>query len=74
MKPIIAFIALTASATASPLLDRRDDVLDNKDTLCKGRDLRTPEGVDALWDKTAAGVSLDLFIKTQWGKSLPSPL
>ncbi|KAF4438715.1 hypothetical protein F53441_12731 [Fusarium austroafricanum] len=41
-------------------------VWENKDTLCKGWDLNTPEGVDALWQQTAAGDELDIFLLTQW--------
>ncbi|KAK7394021.1 hypothetical protein QQX98_013199 [Neonectria punicea] len=66
MKSTAGLLALAVSATASPLMSKRDDVLDSKETLCKGWDLRTPEGVDDLWEKTAAGVSLELFIKGHW--------
>ncbi|RSL87619.1 hypothetical protein CEP51_002155 [Fusarium floridanum] len=66
MKSTSALLALAASTSASPLVSKRDDVLDSKETLCKGWDLRTPEGADDLWEKTAAGVSLELFIKSHW--------
>ena len=68
MKSTSALLALAASTSASPLVSKRDDVLGSKETLCKGWDLRTPEGADDLWEKTAAGVSLELFIKSHWGK------
>ncbi|KAJ4226244.1 hypothetical protein NW759_004828 [Fusarium solani] len=66
MKSASALLALAASTSASPLASKRDDVLDSQETLCKGWDLRTPEGADDLWEKTAAGVSLELFIKSHW--------
>ncbi|KAF7557620.1 hypothetical protein G7Z17_g562 [Cylindrodendrum hubeiense] len=66
MKSTTALLALIAGASASPIVSKRDDVLDTKETLCKGWDLRTPEGADDLWEKTSAGVSLELFIKGQW--------
>ncbi|KAI8679260.1 hypothetical protein NCS57_00203400 [Fusarium keratoplasticum] len=66
MKSTSALLALAASTSASPLVSKRDDVLGSKETLCKGWDLRTPEGADDLWEKTAAGVSLELFIKSHW--------
>lgn len=68
MKSNFALLALAASTSATPLISKRDDVLDSKDTLCKGWDLRTPEGADDLREKTAAGVCLELFIKTHWGQ------
>lgn len=66
MRSTTALLAFAASSSASPLFSKRDDVLDSKETLCKGWDLRTPEGADDLWERTAAGVSLELFIKGQW--------
>ncbi|KAK7428282.1 hypothetical protein QQZ08_005179 [Neonectria magnoliae] len=66
MKSTAGLLALAISAAASPIMSKRDDVLGSKETLCKGWDLRTPEGVDDLWEKTAAGVSLELFIKGHW--------
>ncbi|KAF4991626.1 hypothetical protein FDECE_13974 [Fusarium decemcellulare] len=66
MKSTTALLALAAAAEGSPLFSKRDDVLDDKEKFCKGWDLRTPEGVDTLWEETAAGVSLELFIKSQW--------
>ncbi|KAF5658674.1 hypothetical protein FHETE_9738 [Fusarium heterosporum] len=68
MKYPIALLALTAVTEASPVSIRQnpDDIFNNKQKLCKGWDLRTAEGVNKLWTDTAAGVSLELFIKTQW--------
>ncbi|KAF4984598.1 hypothetical protein FZEAL_275 [Fusarium zealandicum] len=65
MKPA-ALLSLATSATSAPLVSKRADVFDDKDAMCKNWDLRTPEGVNKLWEDTAAGASLDLFIKSQW--------
>lgn len=70
MKTTTALLALVAAGEGSPLFSKRDDILDDKQKFCKGWDLKTVEGVDKLWEDTAAGVSLELFIKTQWGKQL----
>ncbi|KAF9776447.1 hypothetical protein IL306_005361 [Fusarium sp. DS 682] len=69
MKTTTALLALVAAAEGSPLFSKRDDsddIFNDKQKFCKGWDLRTAEGVDKLWEDTAAGVSLDLFIKSQW--------
>ncbi|KAF4985217.1 hypothetical protein FGRMN_11260, partial [Fusarium graminum] len=68
MKYPTALLALAVATEASPISfsENPDDVFKTKESLCKGWDLRTPEGVDKLWTDTAAGVSLELFIKTQW--------
>ncbi|KAF5553103.1 hypothetical protein FPHYL_8830 [Fusarium phyllophilum] len=66
MKTTTALLALAAAAEASPLFSKRDDVFDDKQKFCKGWDLKTVEGVDKLWEDTAAGVSLELFIKSHW--------
>ncbi|KAF5673877.1 hypothetical protein FHETE_3264 [Fusarium heterosporum] len=68
MKCHMILLALATVTAASPISIRQnpDDIFNNKQKLCKGWDLRTPEGVDKLWTDTAAGVSLELFIKTQW--------
>ncbi|KAI5461951.1 hypothetical protein BGZ63DRAFT_355128 [Mariannaea sp. PMI_226] len=64
MKSAAGLLALAISTTASPVTNFKRDALDSKDTLCKGWDLRTPEGAQAVWENTWAGVSLDLFITT----------
>ncbi|KAF4453910.1 hypothetical protein F53441_3435 [Fusarium austroafricanum] len=67
MKSTTALLALAAVADASPLASRiskRHDVMDSKETYCKGWDLRTAEGVDKLWDESDAGVDLELFINS----------
>ncbi|KAM0345693.1 hypothetical protein ACHAPU_006348 [Fusarium lateritium] len=61
----IVLIALAASTDASPLVSKREEVWDNKDTLCK-RSTKTPEEAAAVWEDTAAGVQLELFIKGHW--------
>ncbi|KAF5022515.1 hypothetical protein F66182_5417 [Fusarium sp. NRRL 66182] len=65
MKSTTALLAIAALAKASPV-SKRQEPWDSKETLCKGWDLRTPEGVEKLWEDSAAGVQLDLFIKAQW--------
>lgn len=70
MKTTTALLALAAAAEASPLSSKRDDsndIFNDKQKFCKGWDLKTVEGVDKLWEDTAAGVSLELFIKSHWG-------
>ncbi|KAI1038842.1 hypothetical protein LB503_007887 [Fusarium chuoi] len=69
MKTTTALLALAAAAEASPLFSKRDDandIFNDKQEFCKGWDLKTVEGVDKLWEDTAAGVSLELFIKSHW--------
>ncbi|KAF4949231.1 hypothetical protein FSARC_13537 [Fusarium sarcochroum] len=67
MKSTTALLALAAAVHASPMSKRVDPAAwDNKDTLCKGWDLRTPEGVDKLWEESGAGGQLDMFILMQW--------
>ncbi|KAF4337516.1 hypothetical protein FBEOM_8614 [Fusarium beomiforme] len=68
MKSTTALLALAAVTEGSPLSSRQnpDDIFNDKQKLCKGWDLRSAEGVEKLWTDTAAGVSLDLFIKSQW--------
>lgn len=71
MKTTTALLALAAATEASPLFSKRDDandIFNDKQKFCKGWDLKTVEGVDKLWEDTAAGVSLELFIKSHWGK------
>lgn len=72
MKSTTAIVALAAAVHASPLSKRQDDkvpdVWENKDTLCKGWVLNTPEEADTLWTvKTKAGDHLDYFLREQWG-------
>ncbi|KAF5633932.1 uncharacterized protein FTJAE_6918 [Fusarium tjaetaba] len=66
MKTTTALLALAAAAESSPLFSKRGDVFDDKQKFCKGWDLTTVEGVEKLWEDTAAGVSLELFIKGHW--------
>ncbi|CCT69560.1 uncharacterized protein FFUJ_05456 [Fusarium fujikuroi IMI 58289] len=71
MKSTTAIVALAAAVHASPLSKRQDnkvpDVWENKDTLCKGWVLNTPEEADTLWTmKTKAGDHLDYFLREQW--------
>ncbi|KAL5603764.1 hypothetical protein FOVSG1_006514 [Fusarium oxysporum f. sp. vasinfectum] len=67
MKSTSALLALIAAVNASPLSKRLEpNAWDSKETLCKGWDLRTPEGVSKLWDESGAGDQLDLFILSQW--------
>ncbi|RBR04865.1 hypothetical protein FVER53590_03619 [Fusarium verticillioides] len=66
MKATTALLALAAAAEGSPLFSKRDDVFDDKEKFCKGWDFRTAEGVEKVWKETAAGVSLELFIKGHW--------
>jgi hypothetical protein len=76
MKTTAALLVLAAAAEGSPLFSKRDanDIFNDKQKFCKGWDLKTVEGVDKLWEDTAAGVSLELFIKSHWGRHLaPSP-
>ncbi|KAJ4250248.1 hypothetical protein NW762_012063 [Fusarium torreyae] len=61
----IVLVALAASTEASPLMSKREEVWDNKESLCQ-RSTRTPEEAAAVWEDTAAGVQLELFIKSQW--------
>ncbi|KAF4981731.1 hypothetical protein FZEAL_2533 [Fusarium zealandicum] len=65
MKLSVAVLALSAVTEASPFVIKRADPWENKDTLCKWS-TRTPEDVQKLWDATAAGMQLELFIKSQW--------
>lgn len=67
MKTTTALLALAAAAQGSPLFSKRNDIFDDKEKFC-GWDLRSVEGVEKLWKETAAGVSLELFIKGHWGK------
>ncbi|KAI5457658.1 hypothetical protein BGZ63DRAFT_457040 [Mariannaea sp. PMI_226] len=63
MKSTAGFLIFAISAVASPTPSiAKRDALDSKQSLCQGWDLTTPEGVDALWDQTSAGISLDLTI------------
>ncbi|RKL08256.1 hypothetical protein BFJ68_g9603 [Fusarium oxysporum] len=54
---------VAAAVHASPLTKRQDnkvpDVWENKDTLCKGWVLSTPEEADRLWMETKAGNQLE---------------
>jgi hypothetical protein len=68
MKTTTALLALAAAAEGSPLFSKRDDIFDDKEKFCGGWDFRTTEGVEKVWEETAAGVSLELFIKGHWGK------
>ncbi|KAF4969643.1 hypothetical protein FSARC_3158 [Fusarium sarcochroum] len=61
----IALVALAATTEASPLVSKREEIWDNKDSLCK-LSTRTPDEAAAVWEDTAAGVQLELFIKSQW--------
>ncbi|RBQ67174.1 hypothetical protein FVER14953_03619 [Fusarium verticillioides] len=65
MKTTTALLALAAAAQGSPLFSKRNDIFDDKEKFC-GWDLRSVEGVEKLWKETAAGVSLELFIKGHW--------
>ncbi|KAF5008733.1 hypothetical protein FDECE_4970 [Fusarium decemcellulare] len=65
MKFTIALLALAATTEASPLVSKREELWDNKDTLCR-QSTRTPEEAAALWENSAAGVQLELFIKSHW--------
>ncbi|KAG5775373.1 hypothetical protein H9Q73_010954 [Fusarium xylarioides] len=71
MKSTTAILALAAAVHASTLTKRDDnkvpDVWENKNTLCKGWLLNTPEEADTLWTmKTKAGDHLDNFLRGQW--------
>ncbi|KAH7230541.1 uncharacterized protein BKA55DRAFT_715380 [Fusarium redolens] len=70
MKSTTAIVALAAAVHASPLTKRQDnkvpDVWENKDTLCKGWVLSTPEEADRLWMESKAGDELDFFLRGQW--------
>lgn len=75
----LALVALAATSEASPLntkqlinSKREDNIWEDKDRLCK-RSTRTPEDAAATWEETGAGVDLELFIKTQWGKFASFP-
>lgn len=69
MKTSATLLAFVAASNASPLgVSVKRDAFESKDAMCKGWDLTTPEGADKLWEDTYAGASLDLFIKSQWGK------
>ncbi|KAJ3548454.1 hypothetical protein NM208_g1003 [Fusarium decemcellulare] len=65
MKFTTALLALAATTEASPLVSKREELWDNKDTLCR-QSTRTPEEAAALWENSAAGVQLELFIKSHW--------
>lgn len=58
---------VAAAVHASPLTKRQDnkvpDVWENKDTLCKGWVLSTPEEADRLWMETKAGNQLGFFLR-----------
>ncbi|RKL38680.1 hypothetical protein BFJ70_g6315 [Fusarium oxysporum] len=62
---------VAAAVHASPLTKRQDnkvpDVWENKDTLCKGWVLSTPEEADRLWMETKAGNQLGFFLREQPG-------
>ncbi|KAF5237754.1 hypothetical protein FANTH_10629 [Fusarium anthophilum] len=72
MKTTTALLALAAAAEGSPLFSKRgsaNDIFYDKERFCKGWDFKTIEGVEKLWEETAAGVSLELFIKGHWEHS-----
>ncbi|KAL5588104.1 hypothetical protein FOVSG1_013240 [Fusarium oxysporum f. sp. vasinfectum] len=70
MKSTTVIVALAAAVHASPLTKRQGnkvpDVWENKDTLCKGWVLSTPEEADRLWMETKTGDQLDFFLREQW--------
>ncbi|KAF4987467.1 hypothetical protein FDECE_15422 [Fusarium decemcellulare] len=65
MKLPFALLAFTAFTDASPILSERGDPWESKETLCTWS-TRTPEEVERVWEQTAAGVQLELFIKSHW--------
>ncbi|KAF4337216.1 hypothetical protein FBEOM_8909 [Fusarium beomiforme] len=72
MKSTTALVALavTVNASSLPKREEQDDkvpkIWSNKDTLCKGWLLNTPEEAERLWVESEAGVELDIFLQTQW--------
>ncbi|KAF9767045.1 hypothetical protein IL306_000447 [Fusarium sp. DS 682] len=72
MKSTTTLVALAAAVNASSLPKRQDDKVpdlwENKDTLCKGWVLNTPEVAEKLWVESRAGDELDIFIGSQWAE------
>lgn len=71
-------LGLVLSAAASPLIQAQPELLTQEDDsepwkskegTCEGWDQRSLEGVADLWEKTAAGIQLELRLKIHWGRS-----
>ncbi|KAJ3527967.1 hypothetical protein NM208_g10443 [Fusarium decemcellulare] len=65
MKLPFALLAFTAFTDASPILSERGEPWEDVKTLCEWS-TKTPEEVARVWEQTAAGVQLELFIKSHW--------
>ncbi|KAI1033485.1 hypothetical protein LB503_008468 [Fusarium chuoi] len=75
MKSTITLLAATAAVHASPLQKRQDEnthVWDNVETFCNNQAglLRDPAGAASVWENTAAGNELDVFIAQSWEHEL----
>ncbi|KAK1499485.1 hypothetical protein CCUS01_00210 [Colletotrichum cuscutae] len=62
MELLVVLLGLFLWAGATPVPEKMDSIW-NKENICQDWDFSTAEGVEKLWQETAAGFSLDFFLE-----------